>query len=290
MVIKVDDPERLKERLSKKQLILYGAGTMGLGIAEWLDQQGIPYLLADQNAAGKQAELNRAVLTPEDVMERFQHANIIVSTNLYFDEIKNKLLKNGFFEDQILSYSLFVPQNIEWKDLEGNIDWALMRPSVELLSRWVEEDDRSVADYGAGQMYLKSFLKPGVTYYPIDYFKRFDETIVCDLNGGNFPDLEADVSVFNGVLEFLTTAETLLTHVCGQTRKKVILSYMTIDHFPDRAARRASGYVSDLSEQQIIQILEQCGFSLSRKEADPLDPTDTIYLFERSRRGSNEIR
>ena len=45
MVIKVDNPEKLKKRLTEKQLILYGVGTMGLGIAEWLDQQGISYIL-----------------------------------------------------------------------------------------------------------------------------------------------------------------------------------------------------------------------------------------------------
>lgn len=281
MVIRVDDPEKLKKRLTERQLILYGVGTMGLGISEWLDQQGIAYILADKNAARKQAELNREVLAPEDVMERFQHANIIVSTNLYFDEIKNKLLKNGFGEEQILSYALFVPQNIVWKDLESNIDWALMRPSVEVISRWLDESDRSVTDYGAGLMYLKSFLRPGVSYYPIDYFKRFEETIVCDLNSGIFPDLEADVSVFNGVLEFLTTAEPLLLHVCGQTRNKVILSYMTVDHFPSIEARRASGYVSDLTEKEIIERLENCGFSLFERMPDPLDASDTIYLFKR---------
>lgn len=281
MVIKVDDPEKLKKRLTEKSLILYGVGTMGLGISEWLDQQGIFYILADKNAARKQAELDREVLAPEGVIERFQHANVIISTNLYFDEIKNKLLESGFLEEQILSYTLFVPQNIVWRDLEDNIDWKLMRPSVELISRWLDESDRSVADYGAGQMYLKSFLRPGVSYYPIDYFKRFEETIVCDLDRGVFPDIEADVSVLNGVLEFISTTEPLLLHVCSRTKSKVILSYMTVDHFPSIEARRASGYVSDLTEKEIMERLKSCGFSLFERMPDPLDASDTIYLFQR---------
>ena len=130
-------------------------------------------------------------------------------------------------------------------------------------------------------MYLKTFLREGTDYYPVDYLKRFEETIVCDLNTGFFPDLEVDVAVLNGVLEFLTTAEALLKHACGRSRKKVILSYMTVDRFPNIEARRASGYVSDLTEMRIIQILEKCSFRLVKREPDPLDATDTIYLFIR---------
>lgn len=283
MIIKVENPRELKARLAEQRLVLYGMGTIGLEIAKWVDGQGIPYVFADRKAFDKQSSTNKAVITPETVVQNFKDANIIISTNIYYEEIKSSLLKNGFSENQILSYAMFIPKNIGWRDLEYSIDWNLMRPSVELFSQWLNEGDRSIADYGAGQMYLKTFLKPNVAYYPVDYLKRFEETIVCDLNSGVFPDLEVDVTVFNGVLEFLFTAEALLFHACSQTRKKVILSYMTIDRFPDREARRASGYVSDLSEQQIIQILEQCGLSLSKKEADPLDPTDTIYLFECSR-------
>jgi len=256
-------------------------GTIGMGISQWLDQHGINYVFADRNTAEKQNTVARLVVTPDIVIRDYKDANIVVSTNIYFNEIKGFLLNSGFSEQQILPYTLFVPQNVVWADLEDNIDWKLMQPSVALLAHWLDDGDQSVADYGAGQMYLKTFLRQGVSYYPIDYIKRFDETIVCDLNTGVFPKLETDVAVLNGVLEFLITAESLLRYVCRQTRKKVILSYMTADRFPNPEARRTSGYVSDLTEQQIIQLLKECGFGLLRKESDPLDPTDTIYLFVR---------
>ena len=121
-----------------------------------------------------------------------------------------------------------------------------------------------------------------LVYYPVDYIKRFEETIICDLNSGIFPNLEVDVAVFNGVLEFLTTSEELLLYSCARAKRKVILSYMTVDRFPNSEARRTSGYVSDLSEKQIIAILGRCGFSLTQKQPDPLDSTDTIYLFEKT--------
>lgn len=281
MIIKVENPEGLRSRLAERRLVLYGMGTLGMKIADWLDSQGLDYVFADRKATEKQEISKKTVVHPDELTKRFLDANLVISTNLYFDEVKESLLKNGFPEEQILSYTLFVPQNVVWTDLEDNIDWALMRPSVEVFSRWIDDSIRSVADYGAGQMYVRTFLKPDVSYYPIDYLKRFEETIVCDLNTGNFPDISADLTVLNGVLEFLTTARELLVYVCERTRKKIIISYMTADHFSDIGARRASGYVSDLTEKQIVGILTAGGYRLTKKESDPLDATDTIYLFER---------
>ena len=281
MVIKIEAPEELKKKLTLKPLVLYGMGTIGIKISRWLDAQQIEYTFADRNALEKQKLVNKSVVTPESLKSDYMNANIIVSTNIYFDEIKTSLLKIGFIENQILPYSVFVPQNIIWSDLEDNINWDLMKPSVELFSKWIDENIKSLVDYGAGQMYLKTFLQRDVKYYPIDYMKRFDETIVCDLNKGNFPDLQADASVLNGVLEFLITAEDLLKHVCKKTANIIIISYMTADKFPNITGRRTSGYLSDLTESKIIQLLDDGGFRLAKKESDPLDNTDTIYLFEK---------
>lgn len=281
MIVRVKEEQELKARLKERRLVVYGMGTMGKTIATWLDEQGISYVFADQKANEKQLLTDKIVVTPEQVYLEYKDANILISTNLYYDEIKAALLQKNFEEKQILSYTLFLPDELSWKDLEQNIDWNLMRPSVEILSKWIVQGDASVADYGAGQMYLKSLLCPETRYYPVDYLKRFEQTIVCDLNQGIFPDLNVDVSVLNGVLEFLLTAEKLLRHVSTHTKKKVIISYMTLDKFSNKEARRASGYVSDLTEQQIIQILTENGFKLNHKQYDPLDATDTIYLFER---------
>nr|WP_314462287.1 hypothetical protein [uncultured Clostridium sp.] len=281
MVIKVEDMEELKNNLTLKPLILYGMGTIGMEISHWLDSQQIEYTFVDRNAIEKQKLVNKPVVTPESLKTDYMKANIIISTNIYFDEIKTKLLESGYSESQIIPYTLFVPQNIIWPDLEDNINWDLMKPSVELFSKWIDENIKSLVDYGAGQMYLKTFLPKDVKYYPVDYMKRFDDTIVCDLNKGNFPDLQADAAVLNGVLEFLITAEDLIKHVCEKTANIIIISYMTVDRFPNITGRRTSGYLSDLTELKIIELLDDGGFRLVKKESDPLDNTDTIYLFEK---------
>lgn len=282
MIVKVENPKELCKRLQEKRLVLYGMGTLGMKIAGWLDEQGISYIFADKKAEERQGMTEKMVISPSELKRHYADANIVVSTNLYFEEVKARLLDDGFAEEQILPYTLFVPQNVVWSDLEDNIDWELMRPSVEVFTKWIPEDVKSVVDYGAGQMYVKAFLKPQVKYYPIDYMKRFEETIVYDLNTGNFPDIEAEVSVLNGVLEFLTTAKALMEYVTGKTSRQIIVSYMTLDRFSDIGARRASGYVSDLTEQQIINAFSAGGFVLRKKIPDPLDSTDTIYLFEKA--------
>lgn len=281
MVIKIEDVEKLKKKLTLKPLLLYGMGTIGMEISKWLDSQQMDYTFVDRNAKEKQGSVNKPVMTPEELKINYMNANIIVSTNIYFDEIKTKLLDYGFVENQIIPYTLFISPNNIWPDLEDNINWDLMKPSVELFSEWINVTTKSLVDYGAGQMYLKTFLSKDVEYYPVDYIKRFDNTIVCDLNTGNFPDLQADVAVLNGVLEFLTTAEDLIKHVCEKTANMIIISYMTVDKFPNITGRRTSGYLSDLTELKIIQLLDDGGFKLVKRESDPLDNTDTIYLFEK---------
>ena len=80
----------------------------------------------------------------------------------------------------------------------------------------------------------------------------------------------------------MTTAEALMEHVVENTSRQVIVSYMTLNRFSDIGARRASGYVSDLTEQQIVNAFVSGGFVLQKRVSDPLDATDTIYLFEKA--------
>lgn len=281
MIVKVENPHELREKLKERALVLYGMGVLGMKIARWLDSEGISYVFADKKAQEKQKLTQKKVVNPDELRENYPDANIIISTNIYFDEVKEYLLEIGFPEEQILSYTLFIPSDIVWGDLEDNIDWERMRFAVEKLARWIDEETESVADYGAGQMYLKSFLKTQIKYYPIDYMKRFEETIVCDLNAGVFPEIRADAAVLSGVLEYLTTAQDLLVHVCERTRRQMIISYVTMDSFPDIRGRRASGYVSDLEEKQIVQILAEKGFHLMKKELPPLSAAGMSFLFER---------
>ena len=82
MVIKVENLEELKQQLIKKHLVLYGMGTIGMTIAQWLDQQEISYVFADRKALEKQPSVDKTVITPETVICSYKDANIIIATNV----------------------------------------------------------------------------------------------------------------------------------------------------------------------------------------------------------------
>lgn len=279
MIIKPKNKEELINLLKNKALILYGMGGAGLRIAQWCDENDISYIFADKNATDKQNTTEKKVILPSILKEEYCNANIVVSSIIYADEISNELIEMGFNENQIFSYKIFMPDNIMWSDLDDNIDWDLMRFRVEMFSEWITDDIVSIVDYGAGKEWLRKYINPDVKYYPVDYIKRNEHTILCDLNFERFPEINADVSVCSGVLEFINTAKELLQHVCKHTNKMVIVSYLGVDHFPDIEGRRASAYISDLSEHDIISIMDAGGFELEKKVCDPVNCACMVYLF-----------
>lgn len=281
MVIRPKNPEQLVSLLCSAPLVLYGMGGAGLRIAEWCDENGITYVFADKDAENKAKNTEKQVILPQSLKESYPEANIVVSSIIYFEEITQELLKMGISRERILSYKIFMPDNILWSDLDDNIDWELMRFRVAMFSEWITPDVRSVVDYGAGRMFLQEYLAPDVQYYPVDYIRRNEQTILCDLNQGTFPELRADVTVCSGVLEFIYTAEALLCHVCAHTNKKIILSYLGVDNFPDIDGRRASAYVSDFSDKQITDIMALNGFTLEKRVADPVNHACMVYLLRR---------
>ncbi len=280
MIIKPENPQHLINFLKAAPLVLYGMGGAGMRIAKWCDENKIDYIFADRDAEKKQQLVNNVVVSPHLLEVEYKNANIVISSIIYFDEIKKELLKLGVNENRIVSYNLFMPQDIVWSDLDENIDWDLMRFRVEMFSEWITSEIRSVSDYGAGKMFLQEYLNSDVKYFPIDYIRRNEQTILCDLNLGEFPEIQTDATVCSGVLEFIHTAEKLLEHVCRNTNKMVILSYLTADQFPNIEGRRASAYVSDLTDKQIVDLMESNNFYLEKKLPDPINKACTVYLFK----------
>lgn len=281
MIIKPQNADELKNKLKNNALVLYGMGGAGLRIAQWCDENDISYIFADKNAVSKQNTTDKKVVLPSVLKNEYGNANIVVSSIIYAEEITDELLEMGFNESQILSYKVFMPDNIMWSDLDDNIDWDLMRFRVEMFSEWITDDIESIVDYGAGKEWLRKYIKPEVKYYPVDYIKRNEHTILCDLNVDSFPEINADVSVCSGVLEFINTAKELLQHVCKHTNKMVIVSYLGVDNFPDIEGRRASAYVSDLSENDIVTVMNANGFELIKKVNDPVNSACQVYRFEK---------
>lgn len=118
----------------------------------------------------------------------------------------------------------------------------------------------SVIEFGAGAQALRGVLPAECRYQPSDLVARTPDTLVCDLNSG-YPDLagQADVAVFSGVLGYIHDLPGLFDWLRGQVGQ-VVFSYATHEHTPSLIARRQNGWVNDLTENQITQIVVQAGF------------------------------
>lgn len=285
MIVRPSNSQKLISLLRKKPLVLYGFGGAGSSIGNWCDENEIDYIFADQHAAQKEKDTNKRIILPELLAKEYSDANIVVSSIIYYDEIVKYLLAMGIKEENILSYQLFFPERIHWSDLEYSTIWGTHMGRVKEIADWIPTEVKSVADYGAGKLSLKEFLNPAVLYYPIDYIKRSEETIVCDFDKDNFPDIKTDVSVCTATLVFIERVEELLEHICSHTFRTIILSYVTWEAFSNTAGRRVSGYINDFTEDNIQQMLLKHGFILKEIRPDPANKIDTLYLFNNNDTG-----
>lgn len=282
MVIRPENPKELIEILKLKPLVLYGMGGTGLDIAEWCDEQGIDYTFVDKNALELQKTSIKCVITPECLKNELPNATIIISSIVYYNEILENLCKLGF--NDILSYSIFMPKEIKWLDLEENGfgDWQLMRYRAKMVSDWISENVKSIADYGAGKLSLKEFIPMEAKYYAIDYISRSDDTIICDFNKNEFPQIKTELSACLGVLMYIESAKDLVSHLCMNTKNTIILSYVTYEALPNIEARRYSSFVNDFTEQQIMDFFTTGGFDYKDKKIDLSNNVAiTMFLFKK---------
>jgi len=277
MMVKPKEPEKLIARLKDKPLVLYGFGGAGKSIASWCGENGINYIFADRDAAQKQKDTNKPVISPEILAKEYFNANVVISSIVYYDEIAESLRALGI--QNILSYQMFMPEKVTWKDLEHSTVWGTHMGRVKLIASWIPADAHSIADYGAGKLSLKQFLEPDTTYYPIDYTSRSKDTIVCNFDKDEFPELRTEVAICTATLVFINNADRLLAHICSHTSHTIILSYVTWERFQDTAGRRASGYVNDFTQAQLLSKLYDQSFILKETLPDPANNLDTMYLF-----------
>jgi len=121
----------------------------------------------------------------------------------------------------------------------------------------------SVLDLGCGAMALRQRLPDGCRYVPADLIARGEDTILVDLNQGQFPAGEFDVVTLLDVVDFLHEPQALLAR-CRQAAKTLILSCHP-HAGGDKSARRRHGYFSDLSESELGTALEQAGWRIDMR-------------------------
>jgi hypothetical protein len=131
-------------------------------------------------------------------------------------------------------------------------------------------------DLGCGKMWLHIFLV-SCKYFPVDYCQRGEDTIVCDFNKGEFPNLDVDVAFVSGCLEYVEKPQWFINQIARCARGCVI-SYCVTEAFPDPIQRSAMGWKSSFSTAQIIAMFEDNSMRLIDQDFLP-DSGNALFSF-----------
>ncbi|MBF0355023.1 MAG: FkbM family methyltransferase [Alphaproteobacteria bacterium] len=115
-----------------------------------------------------------------------------------------------------------------------------------------------ILDLGAGLMRLKAALAPEVDYVASDLVPWTTETLVADLNQGQFPEGRFDAIALLEVLEFLHDPAWVLEK-CRAASESLVLTYR-LKGKEKATARRAQGWFNDQDEKGLRLMLQQAGW------------------------------
>ncbi|CCG52662.1 Protein of unknown function [Flavobacterium indicum GPTSA100-9 = DSM 17447] len=140
----------------------------------------------------------------------------------------------------------------------------------ELFTNWNERtaimadfipSDANVIEFGAGVMHMKSILPKTVTYTPSDIVKRYEETVVCDLNEPITVNLKQfDTAVFSGVLEYVYNIENVIDQLSNASINHIICSYCCSDIIT--LSREKNGWLSDYTKSELEAIFSGFGYTV----------------------------
>lgn len=210
----------------------------------------------------------KQVKSPESITE--QESFVIVSVLYEYHNIRKQLEAMGLQEnkDFVWGPNWYGNEDIpssygykRWKDYDNIIDFSVGRWDyrVEKVAQCIDETAESVMDLGAGAMSLKKFIGDHVTYYPVDYCKREEHTIVCDFENHEFPEQKVDCVVASGILEYITDLEWFVERMCACTQS-VVISYIPIEVLRDFSVRQHEGWRNNCTIVQLINLFYKHNF------------------------------
>ena len=171
---------------------------------------------------------------------------------------------------------LFVKKKKEtWKDIEYfNEQWT---ERIQKMSEFISSTE-SVMDLGCGKMWLRSFLSSSNKYYPVDYTQRDDDTIIIDFNKNQFPNLKVDTVFASGILEYINDPQWFIEKI-SKCSNKCIISYCTVDYFPEEEKRVSRKWVNNLKFSDIVSIFKTNKMELTNNLLS--ENNNSIFVFEK---------
>jgi hypothetical protein len=263
----------MKNILSQPEIAIYGAGSTGIQVSQIIKRnlqfQG-RIIFFDSYKKGKVGD---SEIQPAESLAKSDIPIIIGVSDYLRADIVNEILvclKNlSIASERIHLYSEFI-EFVQQTD-KGEKTWVLSHDSVydydtnklliEHISRYIDPVTDSIVDLGAGNMNLRKHLSENTRYYPVDYKKRCEETIVCDLNKNEFPNINADTYVLCAMLYYIEKPIELIKKCAEYANRKIIVALHS-NNLTDAIQFRAFfGMINYLYFDEITEILKPFGFT-----------------------------
>lgn len=157
---------------------------------------------------------------------------------------------------------------MEWKDIERfEKKWNdRTKTLLNMLNK--DENYMSILDIGCGVQFAKSYLNkkfPEIEYYGLDYAKRSEDTLICDLNKKEFPNEKFDVFLISGCLEYVIPIDWFFEQFV-KCKKTALISYCSIELNPIKVVRENNAWKNSLSVIEIDKYMQKQGFILKARE------------------------
>jgi len=158
--------------------------------------------------------------------------------------------------------------------MKSGMEWSqfeyfnpLWKKRIESMVEFIEPSTQSILDLGCGPMWLKSCISSKVKYFGCDYTKRNQETIVCDLNKYEFPNIHSDIYFMSGIIEYIDDLDWLFGQTANYSNG-IILSYCSRDFYNKIYFRKRKGWRNHYSTEELIGRIELHGFQLSNSSSN----------------------
>jgi hypothetical protein len=176
---------------------------------------------------------------------------------------------------RVISKYFRIQQRIpEWKQFEYfDESW---KERIYQMSKYIPATAKKIMDLGCGKMWLRNMLETRIDYMGVDYVKRDDRTIVCDFNKKEFPNKFADVIFVSGCLEYVNEPGWFIENISGHCAT-CILSYCTLESFPNLSERKQYHWKNHLAKREIISLFHQ--HSMHNTAFELTDTNYNIFVF-----------
>jgi len=261
--------------LAEHRIVIYCAGASGRQIYSLLTRKAknvVVNAFCDTFKSGYDKNTGLEIIKPEKVCD-YSDAFFIVGLSDYLKledvlEIEKTLTSAGIKPERILRHSHILSMfrdldsiEFDWQHSTDNVyDFETNVVLIESLSHCIGPGDSSVVDLGAGNMSLARYLPPSTSYYPVDYKRRNEDTVVCDFNKKEFPDIYADVYVLCAMLYYVECPFWLLEKCAQYAEKKIIiaLNSKSMAEYPE--VMHVHGFKNYVFFDEIKLLLGKYGF------------------------------